>query len=248
MIVLKTEQEIGYMRDAGRIVGQTLAVIKKAISPGITTQELDHIAEQFIRRAGGVPAFKGYCGFPASICSSINEQVVHGIPGPRQLKDGDVISIDIGVKLNRYYGDAAITVPVGEVDAEILKLLSVTEQALNKGIEQAIKGNRLSDISHAVQLHAESCGYGVVRDYVGHGIGQRMHEDPQIPNYGPPGRGPLLKSGMTLAIEPMINYGTPDVEVLADDWTVVTVDRKISAHFEHTVAITEGEPEILTLP
>ncbi|MBP8035907.1 MAG: type I methionyl aminopeptidase [Negativicutes bacterium] len=248
MIVLKTEQEIGYMRDAGRIVGQTLAVIKKAISPGITTQELDHIAEQFIRRAGGVPAFKGYCGFPASICSSINEQVVHGIPGPRQLKDGDVISIDIGVKLNRYYGDAAITVPVGEVDAEILKLLSVTEQALNKGIEQAIKGNRLSDISHAVQLHAEAYGYGVVRDYVGHGIGQRMHEDPQIPNYGPPGRGPLLKSGMTLAIEPMINYGTPDVEVLADDWTVVTVDRKISAHFEHTVAITEGEPEILTLP
>ena len=248
MIVLKTEQEIGYMRDAGRIVGQTLAVIKKAISPGITTQELDHIAEQFIRRAGGVPAFKGYCGFPASICSSINEQVVHGITGPRQLKDGDVISIDIGVKLNRYYGDAAITVPVGEVDAEILKLLSVTEQALNKGIEQAIKGNRLSDISHAVQLHAEAYGYGVVRDYVGHGIGQRMHEDPQIPNYGPPGRGPLLKSGMTLAIEPMINYGTPDVEVLADDWTVVTVDRKISAHFEHTVAITEGEPEILTLP
>ena len=248
MIVLKTEQEIGYMRDAGRIVGQTLAVIKKAISPGITTQELDHIAEQFIRRAGGVPAFKGYCGFPASICSSINEQVVHGIPGPRQLKDGDVISIDIGVKLNRYYGDAAITVPVGEVDAEILKLLSVTEQALNKGIEQAIKGNRLSDISHAVQLHAEAYGYGVVRDYVGHGIGQRMHEDPQIPNYGPPGRGPLLKSGMTLAIEPMINYGTPDVEVLVDDWTVVTVDRKISAHFEHTVAITEGEPEILTLP
>ena len=248
MIVLKTEQEIGYMRDAGRIVGQTLAVIKKAISPGITTQELDHIAEQFIRRAGGVPAFKGYCGFPASICSSINEQVVHGIPGPRQLKAGEVISIDIGVKLNRYYGDAAITVPVGEVDAEILKLLSVTEQALNKGIEQAIKGNRLSDISHAVQLHAEAYGYGVVRDYVGHGIGQRMHEDPQIPNYGPPGRGPLLKSGMTLAIEPMINYGTPDVEVLADDWTVVTVDRKISAHFEHTVAITEGEPEILTLP
>ena len=248
MIVLKTEQEIGYMRAAGRIVAQTLELIKNTISPGITTQELDHIAEQFIRRAGGVPAFKGYCGFPASICSSINEQVVHGIPGPRQLKDGDVISIDIGVKLSRYYGDAAITVPVGEVDAEILKLLSVTEQALNKGIEQAIKGNRLSDISHAVQLHAEAFGYGVVRDYVGHGIGQRMHEDPQIPNYGPPGRGPLLKSGMTLAIEPMINCGSPDVEVLSDDWTVVTVDRKVSAHFEHTVAITDGEPEILTLP
>ena len=248
MIVLKSEQEIALMRAAGSLVGQTLELLKKAVCPGITTKELDHMAEQFIRRAGAVPAFKGYCGFPASICSSINEQVVHGIPGPRQLQDGDIISIDIGVKLNRYYGDAAITLPVGEVDPAILKLLSVTEQALNKAIEQAIKGNRLSDISHAVQLHAEAYGYGVVRDYVGHGIGQRMHEDPQIPNYGPPGRGPLLKSGMTLAIEPMINCGTPDVEVLADDWTVVTVDRKISAHFEHTVAITEGEPEILTLP
>lgn len=248
MIVLKTEQEIEYMRAAGRLVGQTLEVLKQAVCPGITTRELDYMAEQFIRRAGAVPAFKGYCGFPASICSSINEQVVHGIPGPRQLQDGDIISIDIGVKLNRYYGDAAITLPVGAVDPEILKLLAVTEQALNKAIEQAIKGNRLSDISHAVQLHAEAYGYGVVRDYVGHGIGQRMHEDPQIPNYGPPGRGPLLKSGMTLAIEPMINCGTPDVEVLADDWTVVTVDRKVSAHFEHTVAITDGEPEILTLP
>jgi methionyl aminopeptidase len=248
MIVLKTEHEIEYMRAAGRLVGQTLEVLKNAICPGITTRELDHMAEQFIRRAGAVPAFKGYCGFPASICASINEQVVHGIPGSRQLQDGDIISIDIGVKLNRYYGDAAVTLPVGEVDPEILKLLSVTEQALNKAIAQAIKGNRLSDISHAVQLHAEAYGYGVVRDYVGHGIGQRMHEDPQIPNYGPPGRGPLLKSGMTLAIEPMINCGTPDVEVLADDWTVVTVDRKISAHFEHTVAITDGEPEILTLP
>ena len=248
MIVLKTEQEIEYMRAAGRLVGQTLEHLKKAVCPGISTRELDHMAEQFIRSAGAVPAFKGYCGFPASICASINEQVVHGIPGPRQLLDGDIISIDIGVKLNRYYGDAAITLPVGEVDPEILKLLSVTEEALNKAIEKAIKGNRLSDISHAVQLHAEAYGYGVVRDYVGHGIGQRMHEDPQIPNYGPPGRGPLLKSGMTLAIEPMINCGTPDVEVLTDDWTVVTVDRKISAHFEHTVAITDGEPEILTLP
>lgn len=247
MIVLKTEREIDYMRDAGRIVGQTLQELKKMISPGITTIELDRAAEKYIRQAGGTPAFKGYCGFPATICASINEQVVHGIPGTRQLQEGDVISIDIGVKLSRYYGDAAITVPVGAVDAKILKLLSVTEEALNKGIEQAIQGNRLSDISHAVQLHAEAHGYGVVRDYVGHGIGQRMHEDPQIPNYGPPGRGPLLKSGMTLAIEPMINCGTPDVEVLTDDWTVVTVDKKVSAHFEHTVAITEGKPIILTL-
>lgn len=248
MIVLKTDREIEYMRDAGKIVGQTLLELKKAIAPGVTTLELDRLADQYIRRAGAIPAFKGYGGFPANICTSINEQVVHGIPCSRQLKNGDVISLDVGTKLNRYYGDAAISVPVGDVDADILKLLSVTEQALNKGIEQAIKGNRLSDISHAVQLHAESHGYGVVRDYVGHGIGQRMHEDPQIPNYGPPGRGPLLKNGMTLAIEPMINLGTPDVEVLADDWTVVTTDGKVSAHFEHTVAVTDGEPLILTLP
>ena len=248
MIVLKTDREIQYMRDAGKIVGQTLQELKKAIVPGVATHELDRIADQYIRRSGATPAFKGLYGFPANICTSINEQVVHGIPGSRQLKNGDVISIDIGTKLNRYCGDAAITVPVGDVDAEILKLLSETEQALNKGIEQAVRGNRLSDISHAVQLHAESFGYGVVRDYVGHGIGQRMHEDPQIPNYGPPGRGPLLKNGMTLAIEPMINLGSPEVNVLTDDWTVVTADGKVSAHFEHTVAVTEGDPLILTLP
>lgn len=248
MIVLKTDREIGYMRDAGKIVGQTLQELKKAIVPGVTTLELDRIADQYIRHAGAIPAFKGYGGFPANICTSVNEQVVHGIPGSRQLNSGDVISLDVGTKLNRYYGDAAITVPVGDVDDELLNLLTVTEESLYKGIEKAIKGNRLSDISHAVQLHAESHGYGVVRDYVGHGIGQRMHEDPQIPNYGPPGRGPLLKNGMTLAIEPMINLGTPDVEVLADDWTVVTADGKYSAHFEHTVAVTDGEPIILTLP
>lgn len=248
MIVLKTDREIGYMRDAGKIVGQTLLELKKAIVPGVTTLELDRIADQYIRHAGAIPAFKGYGGFPANICTSVNEQVVHGIPGSRQLKNGDVISLDVGTKLNRYYGDAAITVPVGDVDDKLLKLLTVTEESLYKGIEKAIKGNRLSDISHAVQLHAESHGYGVVRDYVGHGIGQRMHEDPQIPNYGPPGRGPLLKNGMVLAIEPMINLGTPEVEVLADDWTVVTADGKISAHFEHTVAVTDGEPLILTLP
>ena len=248
MIVLKTDREIGYMRDAGKIVGQTLLELKKAAVPGVTTLELDRIADQYIRHAGAIPAFKGYGGFPANICTSVNEQVVHGIPGSRQLKNGDVISLDVGTKLNRYYGDAAITVPVGDVDDELLNLLTVTEESLYKGIEKAIKGNRLSDISHAVQLHAESHGYGVVRDYVGHGIGQRMHEDPQIPNYGPPGRGPLLKNGMVLAIEPMINLGTPEVEVLADDWTVVTADGKISAHFEHTVAVTDGEPLILTLP
>ena len=248
MIVLKTDREIGYMRDAGKIVGKTLLELKKAAVPGVTTLELDRIADQYIRHAGAIPAFKGYGGFPANICTSVNEQVVHGIPGSRQLKSGDVISLDVGTKLNRYYGDAALTVPVGDVDDEVLKLLTVTEESLYRGIEKAIKGNRLSDISHAVQLHAESHGYGVVRDYVGHGIGQRMHEDPQIPNYGPPGRGPLLKNGMVLAIEPMINLGTPEVEVLADDWTVVTADGKISAHFEHTVAVTDGGPLILTLP
>jgi len=174
-------------------VSQTFLELKKAIAPGITTHELDHIADQYIRRAGAIPAFKGYGGFPANICTSINEQVVHGIPGSRQLKDGDVISLDVGTKLNRYYGDAAITIPVGDVDAEVLKLLSVTEQALNKGIEQAVEGNRLSDISHAVQLHAESHGYGVVRDYVGHGIGQRMHEDPQIPNLWAAGSGSFVE-------------------------------------------------------
>lgn len=248
MIVLKTEREIGYMRDAGKIVGQTLQELKKAIVPGITTIELDRIADHYIRHAGAIPAFKGYGGFPANICTSVNEQVVHGIPSSRQLKNGDIVSLDVGAKLNRYYGDAAITVVVGEISEELKNLLKVTEESLYEGIKQAIKGNRLSDISHAVQLHAESHGYGVVRDYVGHGIGQRMHEDPQIPNYGPPGRGPLLKNGMTLAIEPMINLGTPEVEVLADDWTVVTADGKFSAHFEHTVAVMDGEPMILTLP
>lgn len=248
MIVIKSEQELEFMREAGRIVAQALLELKGIIEPGITTMELDRVAEHHIRSSGGVPAFKGYCGFPASICASVNEQVVHGIPSLRKLKDGDIVSIDIGVKLNRYYGDAAITVPVGKVEEKILQLVDVTEQSLYKGIEMAVAGNRLSDISHAVQVYAERFGYGVVRDYVGHGIGQRMHEDPQIPNYGPPGRGPLLKNGMTLAIEPMINLGTPDVEVLTDDWTVVTVDRKISAHFEHTVAVTDGIPMILTLP
>ncbi|MEI6154034.1 MAG: type I methionyl aminopeptidase [Deltaproteobacteria bacterium] len=248
MIVLKTEREITYMRDAGRIVGRTLQELEKAIAPGVTTIELDRLAEKYIRRAGAIPAFKGYCGFPANICTSINEQVVHGIPGSRQLNNGDVISLDIGTKLNNYYGDAAITVPVGEIDEQLKKLLSVTELALKKGIEQAVRGNRLSDISHAVQIQAEAHGYGVVRDYVGHGIGQRIHEDPQIPNYGAPGRGPLLKSGMTLAIEPMINLGTPDVEVLTDNWTVLTADRKVSAHFDHTVVVTDGETQILTLP
>jgi methionyl aminopeptidase len=246
MIILKSERELRYMRDAGRIVAGALAEVKKASRPEVTTQELDKVAEEYIKGCGAIPAFKGYHGFPGNICTSVNEQVVHGIPGLRRLKSGDNVSIDIGAVINGYYGDAAITVPVGEVDAEVAKLISVTEASLQKGLEQAVAGNKLSDISHAVQVEAEAHGYGVVRDYVGHGIGRNMHEDPQIPNYGPPGRGPRLKEGMTLAIEPMINLGTHGVKTLDDGWTVVTADGKRSAHFEHTVAITENGPEILT--
>lgn len=246
MIILKSERELRYMRDAGRIVAGTLEEVKKAARPDVTTQELDKVAEEYIKGAGAIPAFKGYHGFPGNICTSVNEQVVHGIPGLRRLKSGDNVSIDIGAVINGYYGDAAITVPVGEVDAEVAKLIEVTEASLYKGLAQAVAGNKLSDISHAVQVEAEAHGYGVVRDYVGHGIGRNMHEDPQIPNYGPPGRGPRLKPGMTLAIEPMINMGTYGVRTLDDGWTVVTADGKRSAHFEHTVVVTENGPEILT--
>lgn len=246
MIILKSEREINYLRDAGRIVAETHEEVKNAVKPGVTTLDLDRIAEEYIKGRGAIPAFKGYHGFTGNICSSINEEVVHGIPGLRKLKTGDNVSIDIGAVINGYNGDAAITVPVGEIDAEVQKLLDVTEESLYKGIEQAIVGNRLSDISYAVQSHVEEYGFGVVRDYVGHGIGRSMHEDPQVPNYGSPGRGPRLKAGMTLAIEPMVNLGTYEVKTLDDGWTVVTLDGKRSAHFEHSIAITDGKPEILT--
>ncbi len=246
MIILKSQRELNYLRDAGRIVAEALNEVRKAVKPDVTTVDIDRIAEQYIKSKGAIPTFKGYHGFPGNICASVNEEVVHGIPGLKRLKNGDSISIDLGATINGYVGDSAITVPVGEVDAEVQQLLDVTEQSLYKGIEQAIAGNRLGDISHAIQTHAESFGYGVVRDYVGHGIGRNMHEDPQIPNYGLPGRGPRLKSGMTLAIEPMINAGTHEVKTLENNWTVVTVDGKRSAHFEHTIAITPDGPEILT--
>jgi methionyl aminopeptidase len=246
MIIIKSGREIEYLRDAGRIVAETLAKVKAAAVVGITTFELDRIAEEYIRSCGAVPSFKGYNGFPGSICTSVNEEVVHGIPGLRKLKNGDNVSIDCGAVINGYNGDAAITVAIGELNADIQNLLDVTEESLYKGIAQALVGNRLSDISHAVQVHAESHGYGVVRDLVGHGIGRDMHEDPQIPNYGNPDRGPRLKSGMALAIEPMINLGTYEVETLDDGWTVVTGDAKRSAHFEHTIIITEQGPQILT--
>lgn len=246
MIVGKSKTELDMMREAGRIVALAHQELAKAIRPGITTKELDRIAEEIIRKYGAVPSFKGYHGYPASICTSVNEELVHGIPGSRILKEGDIISIDIGACIHGYHGDSAWTYPVGTISDEAARLLRVTEESLFKGIEQAREGNRLSDIGHAVQTHVEAAGFFVVRDYVGHGIGRQMHEDPQIPNYGPPGRGPRLKVGMTLAIEPMVNVGTYHCKTLADNWTVVTADGSLAAHFEHTVAITENGPEILT--
>lgn len=246
MIILKSERELQYMYDAGQIVARTHQEVAKAVEPGITTQELDRLAEEYILKCEAKPVFKGYYGFTGSICTSVNEEVVHGIPGLRQLKLGDIISIDIGATLNGYVGDAAVTLPVGEIDEEAQKLIAVTENSLAEGIKQAVVNNRLSDISHAIQSYVENNGFAVVRDFVGHGIGRDMHEDPQIPNFGPPGRGPRLKKGMTLAIEPMVNEGTYEVQTLSDNWTVVTKDKKRSAHFEHSIAITDKGPRILT--
>lgn len=246
MIILKSDHEIQSMRAAGRVVALVIEALKKAVAPGVTTGELDRLAEQIIRAEGALPSFKGYGGFPASICASINEEVVHGIPGMKVLKNGDIISIDVGAQVEGFHGDAAVTIPVGQIDTEVARLLTVTEESLLQGIAQAREGQRLSDISHAVQTHVEKHGFSVVRDYVGHGIGRAMHEDPQIPNFGPPGRGPRLRAGMVLAIEPMVNAGTFAVETLADGWTVITCDQKPSAHFEHTVAITADGPVILT--
>ncbi|MGI6574347.1 MAG: type I methionyl aminopeptidase [bacterium] len=246
MIILKSKSEIEIMAKAGKLVAKVLAHLREMTHPGITTQELDKAAEALIRAEGAQPAFKGYRGFPASICASINEEVVHGIPGLRPLNNGDIISIDLGVVINGYYGDAAVTIPVGDITPEKQELLRVTQAALEQGIVQARVGNRLSDISHAIQTYVEAHNFAVVRDYVGHGIGQAMHEEPQIPNFGPPGRGPRLQEGMVLAIEPMVNMGLYGVKTLPDGWTVVTEDGKPSAHFEHTVAITATGPYILT--
>ncbi|MGI6605760.1 MAG: type I methionyl aminopeptidase [Peptococcia bacterium] len=246
MIILKSERELRYMYDAGQIVAQTHREVAKAVRPGVTTLELDRVAEEYIKSKQAIPTFKGYNGFPNSICASINEEVVHGIPGLRQVNCGDIISIDIGATFNGYVGDAAVTLPVGEVDEEARKLLEVTERSLYEGIKKAVVNNRLSDISHAIQSYAESKGFSVVRDFVGHGVGRNMHEDPQVPNFGQPGHGPRLKAGMVLAIEPMVNVGDFEVETLENNWTVVTSDRKRSAHFEHSVAITDEGPRILT--
>jgi len=248
MIHIRTPKEIEIMRQSNRLAAQVLQRLSDAIKPGVTTKELDHLAERLIRAAGATPAFKGYRGYPATLCVSIDEEVVHGIPVSRQLKQGEIVSLDVGVFLNEYYGDAAITVPVGKVSEEAVRLLEVSRQALAKGIEQARDGNRLLDISFAIQSWAEAHGFSVVRDFVGHGIGRNLHEDPQVPNFGPPHTGPRLRPGMVLAIEPMINAGTWEVKVLNDGWTVVTADGRLSAHFEHTIAITEGEADILSLP
>jgi methionyl aminopeptidase len=247
VIVCRSAAELERMRAAGRLVGEVLTALTPRVAPGVTTAELDEIAEKMITDAGAIPAFKGYHGYPATICASINEEVIHGIPsGQRVLREGDVLSIDVGASLEGYFGDSAITLPVGQVSEEAARLLTVTEEALYKAIDVAKPGGRVSDIGHAVQKHVEAYGFSVVREFVGHGIGQRMHEEPQVPNYGEAGRGPRLAEGMVLAIEPMVNAGKPAVKVLSDGWTAVTRDKSLSAHFEHTVAITASGAWILT--
>ncbi len=246
MICLRTKAEIEKIRQSGLIVAEVLRDLRQMVTPGTTTQELDQYAEAKIRSHGATPTFKGYRGFPASICTSINEEIVHGIPSDRKLRAGDIVGIDCGATLNGYVGDAAMTVIVGDAPEEIKRLVAATEESLYRAIEQARVGNRLHDISYAVQAYAEACGYGIVREYCGHGVGTRMHEDPQVPNYGKPGTGPKLRPGLVLAIEPMLNLGTQEVEVAGDGWTVLTADRRPSAHFEHTIAVTENGPVILT--
>lgn len=247
MIILKTRREIEIMRKAGRLVAQSHELVRKYIKPGVTTKEIDQMVEDFLRSQNAIPTFKGYGGFPYSICASVNEEVVHGFPNSRKLVEGDIVSIDIGATFEGYVGDSAKTFLVGEVDDEKRRLVEATRQSFYEGIKYAKTSYRLSDISHAVQQYAESQGFSVVRDYVGHGVGKDMHESPQIPNFGRPGKGPRLQVGMVLAIEPMINAGTYNVKVLDNNWTVVTTDGKPSAHYEHTVAITDGEPELLTV-
>jgi methionyl aminopeptidase len=246
MILLKSPQEIAKMEVANRMVAEILEGVKEKIRPGVETRELDEVAEAHCRRLKVQPAFKGYRGFPRAICVSVNEEVVHGIPGPRRLKAGDLVSLDFGVKYDGYYGDAAVTVAVGQVSAQARQLLKATEEALYAGIAQFKVGGRLSDISHAVQSVVESYGFAVIREFVGHGIGRSLHEDPQIPNFGPPGRGPVLQAGMTLAIEPMTCAGGWQIRILNDGWTAVTQDGGLAAHFEHTVALTEAGALILS--
>ena len=247
MIVCKSPAELGRMRAANALVAQVLWELAALVAPGVSTEDLDAAAEKSVRAAGAEPAFKGYRGYPSTLCASVNDQVVHGIPSKRPLRSGDIVSLDMGVKLDGFFGDSAITVPVGTVDDDVKKLLSVTQEALENGIAKVRIGGRISDIGHAIQQHVEAHGFSVVREFVGHGIGAALHEDPQIANYGEPGHGPRLAEGMTLAIEPMVNMGKRDVRVLADGWTAVTRDGSLSAHFEHTVAVTKDGPLVMTL-
>jgi methionyl aminopeptidase len=247
MVYLRDRREIEVIRVAAQLVARTLDMLGREIRPGVTTAALDRLAETFIRDHGGRPAFKGYRGFPATICPSVNEEVVHAIPGPRRLNDGDMVGVDVGVEMNGYYGDSARTFAVGEVSAEVRRLMQVTHEALLEGVARARGGNRVGDISHAIQTHVEHHGFSVVRALVGHGIGREMHEEPQVPNYGPPDRGPRLMIGQVLAIEPMVNVGGPEVVTQPDGWTVVTKDGSLSAHFEHTVALGPNGPEILSV-
>lgn len=252
MILIKTDKEIDLIRKSCKIVAETLQLVKRNVRPGVSTLELDRIAEDYIRSNDAIPAFKGYSqagsfDFPGSICSSVNEEVVHGIPQDRYLEEGDIISVDVGVIKNKYFGDAALTVAVGEIAPEVKKLMDVTERSLYVGIEQAVEGNRLGDISAAIQEHVETNGFSIVRDLCGHGVGKHLHEEPQIPNFGRKGTGPVLKNGMTLAIEPMVNLGKYHVEVAPDGWTVFAADMLPSAHYEHSIAIINGKPEILTI-
>ena len=247
MIFLKTEEEIELLRESNLLVCKTLAELAKVIQPGITTAQLDKLAEEFIRDNGAIPAFKGYCGFPASLCTSVNDQVVHGIPSDKViLKDGDIVSVDCGTFKNGFVGDSAYTFAVGEISDEVKLLLETTKESLFKGIEQAVEGRRLGDLGYAIQNHCETRGYSVVREFVGHGVGRKMHEAPEVPNYGSRGRGPMLKTGMTLCIEPMINLGKRDIIVERDGWTTRTRDGKPSAHFENAVAVAKGKADILS--
>lgn len=246
MIFLKSSSEIDILRQANRIVAETLELIQDTVSPGVTTAFLDKCCEDYILSRSAEPAFKGYRGFPNALCISINDEIVHGIPGERKLVNGDIVSCDVGVKYKGYYGDSAATFPVGDISRDSRKLIRVTEEALYLGIKQAIASNRLYDIGHAIQNHVEKAGFSVVKVFVGHGIGRELHEDPQIPNYGPAGRGVRLREGMVLAIEPMVNMGHEEVEILQDGWTAVTKDGSLSAHFEHSIVVRENEPEILS--
>ncbi|HEV2105405.1 MAG TPA: type I methionyl aminopeptidase [Candidatus Eisenbacteria bacterium] len=246
MVYTRSEEQIEGIREAARLVARALREVGRAVRPGVTTAELDRLAEGFIRDHGARPAFQGYRGYPASICASVNDEVVHGIPGPRVLADGDIVGVDVGVERNGWYGDAARTFAVGPVSDTAGRLLEVTREALARGIAQARAGQRVGDIAHAVQSHVEQHGFSVVRSLVGHGIGREMHEEPAVPNFGPPGRGPRLMAGMVLAIEPMVNAGGPEVVTRADGWTVATKDGSLSAHFEHTVAVSADGPEILS--